>query len=145
MPISNLYGCSEIGAAFFDNPLSSEWEPGSIGKPFDVFQAAIFNEKDVVLPGITGEIGVTGSGLLKGYLNEQDTFKASMHHGYFMTGDLGYVDKEGLFHYVDRKKDLIIKGGINISLAKLMKHFKLTLLLKKQLLLEKPIPIMEKS
>ena len=59
-----------------------------------------------------------------------------MHHGYFMTGDLGYVDKEGFFHYVDRKKDLIIKGGINISLAKLMKH-PTHLLLKKQLLLEK--------
>ena len=116
IPVSNLYRCSEIGAAFFDNPLSPGWAPGSVGKPFDVFQATIFNEKkEIVEPGTTGEIGVSGSGVLKGYLNDPDAFQASMHQGYFMTGDLGYVDDDGSFHYVDRKKDLIIKAGINIA------------------------------
>ena len=116
VPVCNLYGCSEIGAAFFDNPLSSGWAPGSVGKPFDIYQAAIFNQKkELVASGITGEIGVSGSGVLKGYLNDPDAFQASMHQGYFMTGDLGYVDDDGSFHYVDRKKDLIIKAGINIS------------------------------
>ena len=116
IPVSNLYGCFEIGAAFFDNPLASGWTPGSVGKPFGVFQATIFNEKkEIVEPGTTGEIGVSGSGVLKGYLNDPDAFQASMHQGYFMTGDLGYVDDDGSFHYVDRKKDLIIKAGINIA------------------------------
>ena len=116
IPVSNLYGCSEIGAAFFDNPLESGWTPGSVGKPFDVFKAAIFNEKKEILKqGATGEIGVSGSGVLKGYLNNPNAFEASMHQGYFMTGDLGYVDDDGSFHYVDRKKDIIIKGGVNIS------------------------------
>jgi len=114
--VSNLYGCSEIGAAFFDNPLSSGWIPGSVGKPFDVFQVAIFNEKkEVVTPGINGEIGVSGYGVLKGYLNDSDAFRESMHLGYFMTGDLGYIDTDGFLHYVDRKKDLIIKAGVNIA------------------------------
>jgi long-chain acyl-CoA synthetase len=116
VPVSNLYGCSEIGAAFFDNPLASGWKPGSVGKPFDVYQAAIFNKKkEVVAPGTTGEIGVSGSGVLKGYLNDPDAFQNSMHQKYFMTGDLGNVDDDGYFHYVDRKKDIIIKAGINIA------------------------------
>ena len=72
-------------------------------------------KKEIVEPGTTGEIGVSGSGVLKGYLNDSDAFQESMHQGYFMTGDLGYVDDDGSFHYEDRKKDLIIKAGINIS------------------------------
>jgi long-chain acyl-CoA synthetase len=116
VPVINLYGCSEIGAAFFDNPLVPGWKPFSVGKPFDVFQAAIFNEKkEVVASGINGEIGVAGSGVLKGYLNDPDAFQNSMHRGYFMTGDLGYIDTDGFFHYVDRKKDIIIKAGVNIA------------------------------
>ena len=116
IPVSNLYGCSEIGAAFFDNPLLPGWKPGSVGKPFDVFKAAIFNEKKEILKqGTTGEIAVSGSGVLKGYLNDPKAFESSMHQGYFMTGDLGYVDDNGFFNYVDRKKDIIIKGGVNIS------------------------------
>jgi long-chain acyl-CoA synthetase len=116
VPVSNLYGCSEIGAAFFDNPLSSKWTPGKVGKPFDVYNAEIFNEKkEVVAPGTTGEIGVSGSGVLKGYLKDKDAYQASMHQGYFMTGDLGNVDDDGFFHYVDRKKDIIIKAGVNIA------------------------------
>jgi len=114
--VSNLYGCSEIGAAFFDNPLATEWKPGSIGRPFDVFHAEIFDDDRKRLgPGITGEIGVSGEGVLKGYLNEPVAYKDSMHDGYFMTGDLGYVNEENNFYFVDRKKDLIIKGGVNIA------------------------------
>jgi len=123
IPVSNLYGCSEIGAAFFDNPLAPGWTPGSVGKPFDVFEAAIFNEKKEILEiGKTGEIGVSGSGVLKGYLNDQNAFEASMYQGYFMTGDLGYVDENRSFHYVDRKKDLIIKAGINIAPSQIDEH-----------------------
>ena len=55
-----------------------------------------------------------GPGLLKGYLNNSKLFDECFHKGYFMTGDLCRKDEFGNYYYVDRKKDLIIKGGVNI-------------------------------
>ena len=67
-----------------------------MGKPFDIYKAAIFNGKqEFEEPGKTGEIGVSGSGVSKGYLKDDNSFQESMHRDYFMTGDLGFIDKEG--------------------------------------------------
>lgn len=113
--VANLYGLSETGATHFDNPQSLNRKIGSIGKPFDIFTVKIFDEKRKKAPtGKIGEIGIKGPGLLKGYLKNSKLFKNSFHEGFFLTGDLGMIDKNGFNFFIDRKKDLIIKGGVNI-------------------------------
>ena len=113
--VANLYGLSETGATHFDNPKCSNRIIGSIGKPFDIFTVKIFKEnRQEASTGEIGEIGVKGPGLLKGYLNNQKLFNQSFHEGFFLTGDLGMINENDVNFFVDRKKDLIIKGGINI-------------------------------
>lgn len=115
IPVANLYGLSETGATHFDDPFVKGRVIGSIGKPFDIVEARIFGEnRREVHNNEVGEIGIKGPGLLKGYFNNSKLFDECFHKGYFMTGDLCRKDKFGNYYYVDRKKDLIIKGGVNI-------------------------------
>jgi len=113
--VSNLYGLSETGATHFDDPRVKDRVTGNIGKPFDIVKAKIFDvDGNQASIGEIGEIGIKGSGLLKGYLNQKQMYQSCFHKGYFMTGDLCKMDKEGNYYYVDRKKDIVIKGGVNI-------------------------------
>lgn len=113
--VANLYGLSETGATHFDDPRSLKRKIGSIGKPFDIFSVKILDEKrKEVSFGKIGEIAIKGSGLFKGYLKNKKLYQNSFHKGFFLTGDLGMIDKTGYNFFVDRKKDLIIKGGVNI-------------------------------
>jgi long-chain acyl-CoA synthetase len=113
--VANLYGLSETGATHFDDPRDAAWVPGSVGRPFDVVRAGVFGQDgEEVRPGETGEIGVTGPTLLRGYFGAPELLTGCLRNGYFMTGDLGSVDAGGVWRYVDRIKDLIIKGGVNI-------------------------------
>ena len=115
IPVANLYGLSETGATHFDDPFVKGRETGSIGKPFDIVEARIFGEDgEGVQNAEVGEIGIKGPGLLKGYLNNQKLYEECFQKGFFMTGDLCRKDEFGNYYYVDRKKDLIIKGGVNI-------------------------------
>jgi long-chain acyl-CoA synthetase len=115
IPVANLYGLSETGATHFDDPFVKGRETGSIGKPFDIVEAIIFDENGKeVQNNIVGEIGIKGPGLLKGYLNNQKLYEECFNKGFFMTGDLCRKDNKGNYYYMDRKKDLIIKGGVNI-------------------------------
>ena len=115
LPVANLYGLSETGATHFDNPFIKNRLKGSIGKPFDIVEAKIFDENGHQINGEkTGEIGIKGPGLLNGYLKNELLYKECFNKGFFMTGDLCYKNKDGIYFYVDRKKDLIIKGGVNI-------------------------------
>lgn len=114
--VANLYGLSETGPTHFDDPLAEDWQPGSIGFPLDIMEVRLFGEQDgEVPPGTTGEIAVKGPSLLKGYYRADELYRACFRDGFFMTGDLGRIDTSGRYYYVDRKKDLIIKGGINIA------------------------------
>jgi len=65
-------------------------------------------------PNQVGEICVKGDNVFVGYYKNDSYYSQVVKNGYFHTGDLGYVDDRGVFYFVDRKKDLIIKGGINI-------------------------------
>ncbi|MGA1870286.1 MAG: class I adenylate-forming enzyme family protein [bacterium] len=115
IPLANLYGLSETGATHFDNPREPGRRAGSIGRPFDIVDVVLFDEnRQEVKEGELGEFGIKGPGLLKGYYKNHKLYEESFHNGYFMTGDLGVKDKEGLYYYCERKKDLIIKGGVNI-------------------------------
>lgn len=115
LKVANLYGLSETGPTHFDNPLEAGWQPGSIGRALDVNDVKIFDEtaKEAGV-GRIGEIAVKGPNVFVGYFNNKRAYGESFKNGYFMTGDLGYKDEKDIFYFSDRKKDLIIKGGVNI-------------------------------
>jgi len=103
--ISNLYGLSETGPSHFDNPLEKDWIPGSIGHPLDVNECKISDD---------GEMMLKGENIFVGYHNNDDLYKKTVVDGWFYTGDIcQFKDKK--YWYLDRKKDLIIKSGINIQ------------------------------
>lgn len=113
--VANLYGLSETGPTHIDYPLDNGWEPGSIGKPLDVNEVKIMDEKNRILgPGEVGEIVIKGENVFVGYHNNERLYHEVVKDNYFHTGDLGYVTKNNIFFFTGRKKDLIIKGGVNI-------------------------------
>ena len=98
-----------VGAEFIDNPRSA-------GRPVSTVEVEIRDAQGEALPAnATGELHIRGSTLMRGYVNsDQSPFDAD---GWFATGDLGYVDDEGLVYVVDRKTDMVISGGENIYCA----------------------------
>ncbi|NVL89498.1 MAG: AMP-binding protein [Desulfobacterales bacterium] len=110
------YGLTETVAACCLNPPDGVCKAGSIGLPIPGFEMKIVDTKGKdLLPGEVGEIAVRGEGVTTGYYNlTQDTEEAFID-GWFLTGDMGYQDQDGYFFVTDRKKEIIIKGGLNIS------------------------------
>lgn len=124
--VGNLYGLSETGPTHVDYPLSPGWRAGSIGVPLDVNEVRILDEDGrECAEGKVGEIAIKGENVFPGYFKNPRLTREVFRGEYFLTGDLGY-EKAGRHFFVDRKKDLIIKGGINIVPAEidevLMKH-----------------------
>lgn len=115
LKVGNLYGLSETGPTHIDDPLAPGWKLGSIGLPLDVNEVKIFDENDEEMPpNEIGEIVIKGDNVFVGYYKNDALYNNVVKNDYFHTGDLGYRNENGLFYFVDRKKDLIIKGGINI-------------------------------
>ena len=110
------YGLSETSpVASFNHP-DQERKPGSIGTPIEgVEMRLIDNEWDTVPDGEIGEIAIRGHNVMKGYWNKPEaTAEAISPDGWFRTGDMARVDSDGYYFIVDRKKDLIIRGGFNV-------------------------------
>ncbi|MCD4693464.1 MAG: acyl--CoA ligase [Calditrichales bacterium] len=113
---ANLYGLSETGPTHIDYPLEKDWKPGSIGIPLDVNTVQIVSEDGSVLEnGEAGEITIKGANIFIGYRGNRELYNKVVTDGYFYTGDIGYIDKNGRHFFIGRKKELIIKGGINIA------------------------------
>jgi long-chain acyl-CoA synthetase len=110
------YGLSETSpVASFNHP-DRERKEGSIGTPIEGIEMKVVDEnrKDVD-QGEVGEIAIRGHNIMKGYWGREDATKESIDSdGWFYTGDMAYVDEEGYFFIVDRKKDMIIRGGYNV-------------------------------
>jgi long-chain acyl-CoA synthetase len=104
------YGLSETSpVASFNHP-RRERKPGSIGTPIDGVEMKLIDPEDGV-----GEIAIRGHNVMKGYWNRPDaTAEAIDRDGWFRTGDLARIDDDGYFFIVDRKKDMIIRGGYNV-------------------------------
>ncbi|MBA2257239.1 MAG: long-chain fatty acid--CoA ligase [Thermoleophilaceae bacterium] len=109
------YGLSETSpVASFNHP-DRERKTGSIGTPIEgVEMKAVDEDGNEVAQGEVGEIVIKGHNVMKGYWNQPDATKESIKHGWFYTGDMGKVDEDGYFFIVDRKKELIIRGGYNV-------------------------------
>jgi long-chain acyl-CoA synthetase len=110
------YGLSETSpVASFNHP-DAERKPGSIGTPIKGVEMKVIPEEgdDDVPQGEVGEIAIRGHNVMKGYWKGEDATKEVMRDGWFRTGDMAYVDEDGYFFIVDRKKDMIIRGGYNV-------------------------------
>jgi long-chain acyl-CoA synthetase len=109
------YGLSETSpVASFNHP-DRERKPGSIGTPVDGVEMRVVDDNDNEVPaGDVGEIVIRGHNVMKGYWNRPDATAEVMRGGWFHSGDMAKVDDDGYFYIVDRKKDLIIRGGYNV-------------------------------
>jgi long-chain acyl-CoA synthetase len=109
------YGLSETSpVASFNHP-DKERKPGSIGTPIaGVQMRAVDLDGNEVAPGEVGEIQIMGHNVMKSYWRRPQATAEAIRNGWFSTGDLARVDDDGYFFIVDRKKDLIIRGGYNV-------------------------------
>ncbi|MEA2427609.1 MAG: long-chain acyl-CoA synthetase [Thermoleophilaceae bacterium] len=109
------YGLSETSpVASFNHP-DRERKPGSIGTPIKGVEMKVVDDdgKDVE-QGEVGEIVIRGHNVMKGYWRKQDATDEAIKDGWFHSGDMGKIDEDGYFAIVDRKKEMIIRGGYNV-------------------------------
>ncbi len=109
------YGLSETSPVASFNQPGQPRKPGSIGTPIPGVEMKVVGENGEDLPtGEVGEILIKGPNVMKGYWNRPDATEEVMDGDWFHTGDMARVDEDGYFFIVDRKKDLIIRGGYNV-------------------------------
>jgi long-chain acyl-CoA synthetase len=111
------YGLSESASTTTFNVSAEERKVLSIGKPIWGVEVKVVDENDKELPPgeeHVGEIVIRGHNIMKGYYKNPEATAETMRGGWFHTGDLAYADDEGFLFIVDRKKDLIIRGGYNV-------------------------------
>ncbi len=109
------YGLSETcGMATFNRP-DRERKPGSIGVPVGGTEIRLVDDSGAdVAPGEPGELVMRGPFVMSGYWKRDDATQEVMRDAWFHTGDIATVDEDGYYFIVDRKKDLIIRGGYNV-------------------------------
>jgi long-chain acyl-CoA synthetase len=109
------YGLTECSPVCVENPFGRQTRPGSIGFAIPGFEARIVNDRDEdVLMGAVGELIIRGPGVMKGYLNQPEATAETLRGGWLHTGDLARMDEDGYIYIVDRKKEMIIRGGYNV-------------------------------
>jgi long-chain acyl-CoA synthetase len=108
------YGCTESATIISSTPADAP-RPGSVGKPVTGCEVTIQDEHGHPLPpGSDGEICVRSPGVMTGYWNSPDLDSTVLAGGWLHTGDIGHLDDDGYLYVVDRKKDLILRGGFNV-------------------------------
>lgn len=118
--IRQLYGMTENAGLATCDRISKPYRPGSAGLPYKDVDLRIFDDNDNEMPaGQAGEIVTRGPSTMQGYFKQPDETAETMRGGWLHTGDVGYLDDEGWLFVVDRKKDMIIKGGENIFPAEI--------------------------
>src|SRR6201995_4602041 len=109
------YGLSESSPVASFNRPDRERKPGSIGIPIEGVEMKVVDDDGNDVPqGEVGEIVIRGHNVMKGYWNKPDETGDTLVDGWLHTGDMAKVDEDGYFFIVDRKKDLIIRGGYNV-------------------------------
>ena len=109
------YGLSETSpVASFNHP-DKVRKPGSVGTPVEgVEMRLVDGDGNDVPPGEVGEIAIRGHNVMKGYWGKPEATAEAIPDGWFRTGDMGRVDSDGYYYIVDRKKEMIIRGGFNV-------------------------------
>ncbi|MFI6938318.1 long-chain fatty acid--CoA ligase [Streptomyces sp. NPDC050418] len=113
------YGLTETSPVATFNQLTTGRRPGTVGHPVWGVEAAVAdaenNARTVLLDdGESGEVVIRGHNLFAGYLDDPEATAAAVVDGWLRTGDIGVRDADGFLRIVDRKKDLIIRGGFNV-------------------------------
>jgi long-chain acyl-CoA synthetase len=109
------YGLSETSPVASSNHPDRERKAGSIGTPIEGVEMKLVDEdEEEVAQGEVGEIVIRGHNIMKGYWQRPEATAEAMRGGWFHSGDMARVDEDGYFFIVDRKKDLIIRGGYNV-------------------------------
>jgi long-chain acyl-CoA synthetase len=109
------YGLTECSPVCVENPFGRQIRPGSIGLPIPGFEARIVSDQDEdVSTGAVGELIIRGPGVMKGYFNQPEATAETLRGGWLHTGDLARMDEDRYIYIVDRKKEMIIRGGFNV-------------------------------
>jgi long-chain acyl-CoA synthetase len=113
------YGLTETSPVATFNQKGFEPVPGTVGKTIwgvevEVAKAEVDERIELLPVGELGEIVVRGHNIFKGYLNKPEATAAAIVDGWFRTGDLGTKDADGYVRIVDRKKDMVLRGGYNV-------------------------------
>jgi acyl-CoA synthetase (AMP-forming)/AMP-acid ligase II/putative sterol carrier protein len=114
VPILEGYGLTESSGGIAANTLERS-KYGSVGLPFEGLELRVFDPDQKPQPaGQIGEIVVRGDILMKGYWGRAEATAETIVDGWLYTGDLGYLDDDGFVFIADRKKEMIIRGGVNV-------------------------------
>ena len=110
------YGLSETSPVASFNLLNRVKKPGTVGVPISDVEFRLEDEKGNIVSaaGERGEICIKGHNVMKGYYKKPEATTEVLKDGWFHTGDIGTCDEEGYYAIVDRKKDMIIRGGYNV-------------------------------
>jgi long-chain acyl-CoA synthetase len=114
--VTEGWGQSESTCVISSYREGETFRPGSAGRVVDGVDICVQDESNEILPnGSTGELCVKGSLVMMGYWKNEEATRNTIIDGWLHTGDIGHLDEDGYIYITDRKKDLIIKGGENIS------------------------------
>jgi long-chain acyl-CoA synthetase len=117
MKLKSGWGMTETCSPGTAHPNEGPDKPGSIGlmlPGIELDVVALDDSRKVLPPGEVGEIRIRGPNVTKGYWNKPKETAEAFVGDRFLTGDIGYMDADGYFYLVDRKKDMIISGGFNV-------------------------------
>ena len=117
MKLKSGWGMTETCSPGTAHPKDGPDKPGSIGlmlPGIEMDVVALDDSRKVLPPGEVGEIRIRGPNVTKGYWNRAQETAEAFVGDRFLTGDIGYMDADGYFYLVDRKKDMIISGGFNV-------------------------------
>jgi len=116
IPLLEGYGLSETSPCATSSPVTNKMYSGNIGVPIPSTRVSIRDDANVEVPlGQAGEICIEGPQVMAGYWNRPDeTAKVMTPDGYFKSGDVGVMDRDGYIKIIDRKKDMILVSGFNV-------------------------------
>src|ERR1700733_10239497 len=117
MKLKSGWGMTETCSPGTGHPQEGPDKPGSIGlmlPGIEMDVVALEDPKRILPPGEIRQVRIKGPNVTKGYWNRTKETEEAFADGRFLTGDIGYVDSDGYFYLVDRKKDMIISGGFNV-------------------------------
>lgn len=113
--IQEGYGLTETSPLACQQRYNETDAAGTIGRPITGVEMKVFDDNDQEVPnGERGEVVIRGHNIMKGYFKQPEATAHAMRNGWFHTGDIGYINDKGEFHIVDRKKDMILRGGYNV-------------------------------
>ncbi|MBN6186703.1 long-chain-fatty-acid--CoA ligase [Aneurinibacillus sp. BA2021] len=113
--LHEFYGSTESAITLNIKPKDIERKDRCVGRPFPLVDCVILDEdKEPVAQGEIGELYFKAPYLLDEYYKNPEATSMSFYQGYFTVGDMAMQDEEGLYYIVDRKKDMLISGGVNI-------------------------------